>query len=216
MSTAESSKEPLAPIWVGLVIWLFFPLGLFLLWRHPTLGKNGKWWAAGIAWACFLVFMGSRAEKEDPESPVPNNQTAEAADGDSPNVKRKSRKLPPISLPGNKRIQEAYREGFEEGASLGFDWLEEVEAQASGRDVKAYLRENPLAKAEAQEQSMVLVKQMAAAADAAIRIHTNLVERGISIGSEHPDADAAEKRQGFAMGKSAGFNAVTAPLLIGK
>jgi hypothetical protein len=214
MSTAESSKKPLAPIWVGLAIWLFFPLGLYLLWRHPTLGKNGKWWAAGITWACFLMFMGSRAENEG--VPSPDNQTAEAPDADLPVVKKKSRKLPPISLPGNKRIQEAYQEGFEEGASLGFDWLDEVEAKASGRDVKAYLRENPLAKAEAQEQSMVLLKQMAAAADAAIRVHANLVERGISIGSDHPDADASEKQQGFAMGKSAGFNAVTVPLLLGK
>ena len=60
-----SSQEGLAPIWVGLAIWLFFPLGLFLLWRHPTLGKNGKWWAAGIAWACFIMLMGSRAEEKE-------------------------------------------------------------------------------------------------------------------------------------------------------
>lgn len=64
-----SSKEGLAPILVGLAIGLFLPLGLFLLWRHPTLGKNGKWWAAGIAWACFLVLMGSRAEKDGPAEP---------------------------------------------------------------------------------------------------------------------------------------------------
>lgn len=80
----ESSKEGLAPVLVGLAIWLFFPLGLFLLWRHPTLGRNGKWWAAGIAWACFLVLMGSRAEKDGPagtDSPQgTQGPTAEASD----------------------------------------------------------------------------------------------------------------------------------------
>lgn len=76
MSTAESSKEPLAPIWVGLAIWLFFPLGLFLLWKHPTLGKNGKWWAAGIAWACFLVFMSRNDEPSVDGTPAVTTGTS--------------------------------------------------------------------------------------------------------------------------------------------
>lgn len=83
-SASEPTKQPLAPIWVGLAIWLFFPLGLFLLWRHPTLGKNGKWWVAGIAWAGFIMFMGSRAEKDGPPKihspPVEQSETAEASD----------------------------------------------------------------------------------------------------------------------------------------
>lgn len=77
----DSTQGGLAPIWVGLAIWLFFPLGLFLLWRHPNLGKNGKWWAAGIAWACFIMLMASRAEKgepgAEPDPPVTNGQITE-------------------------------------------------------------------------------------------------------------------------------------------
>jgi hypothetical protein len=90
MSTAESSKEPLASIWVGLAIWLFFPLGLFLLWRHPTLGKNGKWWAAGIAWACFVMFIGSRAETEGPAET--DSTSAEQSEAITPSGKNFSDK----------------------------------------------------------------------------------------------------------------------------
>lgn len=212
----ESSKEGLAPILVGLAIWLFFPLGLFLLWRHPTLGKNGKWWAAGIAWACFLMFVGSRAEKEDPSSTVTSVQTAEATDSPSPLVKKRNRKMPPISLPRNEQIHEAYKEGFESGASLAFQRLDEIEVAAAGKTTKAYLEENPLARAQAEEQKMTLLKQTNTAADEVLRVHASLDDRGISIGSKHPDADAAEKRQGYAFGRQAGFDAVLGDLLRGK
>lgn len=93
MSTAadtESRNKGLAPVLVGLAIWLFFPLGLFLLWRHPTLGKNGKWWAAGIAWACLLVVMGSRAEKEGPAEA--DSPTAEQSETIKPSGKNFSDK----------------------------------------------------------------------------------------------------------------------------
>lgn len=91
MNDANRPRTPqpatVSPLLVGLAIWLFFPLGFFLLWRHPTLGKNGKWWAAGLAWACFIMIVGSRAEQvnshDEPASKVTREQTAESSD-DSP------------------------------------------------------------------------------------------------------------------------------------
>jgi len=56
------TTQPLSPRLVGVAMFLFFPLGFYLLWRHPTLGKNGKWWAAGIAWGVAVMFMASREE----------------------------------------------------------------------------------------------------------------------------------------------------------
>lgn len=60
----KATNKPLDPVLVGWAIFLFFPLGLYLLWRHPTLGRNAKWWASGIAWACVLLMFSGRAEKE--------------------------------------------------------------------------------------------------------------------------------------------------------
>lgn len=48
-------NTPLAPIWVGTAIMVFFPVGLYLLWKHPVLGRSKAWWYAGIAWSVLYV-----------------------------------------------------------------------------------------------------------------------------------------------------------------
>lgn len=50
VSSMPSPSKPLAPMWVGAAILIFFPIGLYLLWRHPTLRHNKVWWGVGIAW----------------------------------------------------------------------------------------------------------------------------------------------------------------------
>jgi hypothetical protein len=51
----NSSQEGLPPFWVGMAILIFFPLGFYLLWHHPTLRHKKAWWAIGIGWALFCI-----------------------------------------------------------------------------------------------------------------------------------------------------------------
>lgn len=53
---AGEIKAPLYPPVIGLAIFVFFPVGLYLLWKHPTLGRDRRWWWAGGAWG-FLVLL---------------------------------------------------------------------------------------------------------------------------------------------------------------
>lgn len=213
-----SSKEGLAPILVGLAIGLFLPLGLFLLWRHPTLGKNGKWWAAGIAWACFLVLMGSRAEKDDPEAPVPNDKTAEATGGDLPPAKGRNRKIPEMKVQMKEpERQQAYKDGFMEGVEMAHRWLDDIEAQAGGMDVKKFLSTNPAVSAEVEEQSFSLVRQSGERAGEIGSTLQALASSGVMKNiNQHPEVINAQKRHSFMLGKSHGFNAVMDPLLSDK
>lgn len=85
----ESSQEGLAPIWVGLAILVFFPVGMFLLWRHPTLRHNKKWWAVGTAWAfLYLVTNMNR--------PSVTTETAESGDDSRVAAQESSPSAPPV------------------------------------------------------------------------------------------------------------------------
>lgn len=46
-----------APLVVGLAIFLFFPVGLYLLWRHHVLGRNRTWWWAGGTWGLLVTLV---------------------------------------------------------------------------------------------------------------------------------------------------------------
>lgn len=46
-------NAPLAPMWVGVAITFLPPLGIFLLWKHPTLRSRGVWWKAAYAWTAL-------------------------------------------------------------------------------------------------------------------------------------------------------------------
>ena len=43
------------PFIVGMSIFLVFPIGLYLLSKHPLLGRNWRWWSAGTAWSVFFT-----------------------------------------------------------------------------------------------------------------------------------------------------------------
>lgn len=51
----NSVIRSLSPITTGLAIFLFFPIGLIMLWRHPVLSHRKAWWWAGGIWGCLVV-----------------------------------------------------------------------------------------------------------------------------------------------------------------
>jgi hypothetical protein len=85
MSTTNlpESKQPeaadqgggLNPLWVGLAIFLFFPLGLYLLWMHPVLSRNKAWWWVGGGWSLIVLIAAMNGEEPPAKEPV----VAEAA-----------------------------------------------------------------------------------------------------------------------------------------
>lgn len=52
--TLRGSRLSKSPLVVGLAIFLFFPMGLYLLWKHPVLVRNKKWWWAGGMWGLIV------------------------------------------------------------------------------------------------------------------------------------------------------------------
>ncbi len=55
-----------SPLVIALAIFLFFPLGLFLLWKHPVLGRSKAWWGIGGVWGVLVslaLFADGNASK---------------------------------------------------------------------------------------------------------------------------------------------------------
>jgi hypothetical protein len=50
---ASDAKAPWPALWVGLAIFIFPPFGLYVLWRHPVLCGNKKWWGGACAWTVW-------------------------------------------------------------------------------------------------------------------------------------------------------------------
>lgn len=79
-----AETQGLHPFLVGLALCLFFPLGFFLLARHPVLKHKKAWWAGGAAWA-LLVLLSPRSPSEDstapPETPGHNHSDTTAEKG---------------------------------------------------------------------------------------------------------------------------------------
>lgn len=64
----------LAPFWVGAAIFLLPPLGIFLLWRHPVLGRSEGWKKAAYAWGgIWLIAQVSNAFRDDSKTPRPES-----------------------------------------------------------------------------------------------------------------------------------------------
>lgn len=90
-STVAMPKKTLAPIWVGTAVLFFFPLGLYLLWKHPTLRNNRRWWLASLAWAVVYVVANlnrSEATNADRNAASDTAPTVETQPQDAPPIKR--------------------------------------------------------------------------------------------------------------------------------
>jgi hypothetical protein len=213
------TTQPLSPLLVGVAMFLFFPLGLYLLWRHPTLGKNGKWWAAGIAWGVAVMFMASR-EENSPKTTAEAEITAVEPTGSrtSAPVARKKRKPPAIKdVPKDAKSQDAYKAGWEQGVSLAFDILDDIDSRANGQSAKAYLKAHPDAGASLEEQRMSIIHQFGQANKDKVRAYSSVTSRGVAANlADHPEIVQAEYAVNFAMGKQGGFLAVINPLLFDK
>ena len=63
--TFRGSRISKSPLVVGLAIFCFFPLGIYLLWRHPVLGRNKAWWWTGGVWSLLvaLAVIGGNGEE---------------------------------------------------------------------------------------------------------------------------------------------------------
>lgn len=81
----DANREP----WkVALAIALFFPLGLYWLWKHPTLSKRKTWWRGAVAYAVIISILGavddrtkSRSRKQG-QSLSSRNDDSSVADSD--------------------------------------------------------------------------------------------------------------------------------------
>lgn len=89
----SEATQPMQPFWVGLALFLFFPVGFLLLAVHPGLRTRKAWWAAGTAWALLLMLAPRQSDNpppppppeipyEDPSKPSP----APPSRGDTPGV----------------------------------------------------------------------------------------------------------------------------------
>lgn len=69
--TQSEAKQPMRPFWVGLALFLFFPVGFLLLAVHPGLRTRKAWWAAGAAWALLLMLAPRQPDNPPPPPPPP-------------------------------------------------------------------------------------------------------------------------------------------------
>jgi hypothetical protein len=85
-STIQDDREP----WkVAASIAVFFPLGLYWLWKHPTLGKNKVWWRCAIAYVLFGLLLASMQDR-DTGTQEDTRQAAESASSESYSSSRES------------------------------------------------------------------------------------------------------------------------------
>jgi len=64
--------------WVVIASIVFLPpLGLILLWRHPTLGKRRGWWVGAIIWSVLYMVGNFNREESDQASAGGNAYSAE-------------------------------------------------------------------------------------------------------------------------------------------
>jgi len=75
-----NGKPPLAPLWVGLAIALFPPLGIYLLWNHPVLKSSSGWRKTAYAWGGLwvLIQIGNLFSGPDEKKPNPAHSASTA------------------------------------------------------------------------------------------------------------------------------------------
>lgn len=67
--TFRGSRLSESPVVVGLAIILIFPVGLYLLWKHPVLGRRRTWWWAGGTWGLLLSLIALGRNGDEAASP---------------------------------------------------------------------------------------------------------------------------------------------------
>jgi len=77
-----SQGEGIKPLYVGLATFFLPPLGLILLWRHPTLSRNKTWWWVGGVWCAFFVLAAMNGDKD--KKPSADAPATAQASADSP------------------------------------------------------------------------------------------------------------------------------------
>lgn len=101
----ESSQEGLAPFWVGIAIFVFFPVGFYLLWRHPTLRHNKVWWAVSVGWAfLYLISNANRPSSTGEGAGSGSREVLAAEDSSSPEPPVRRSFWGPTQLAYGKRI----------------------------------------------------------------------------------------------------------------
>lgn len=75
---------------VALAVLICFPVGLFLLWRHPVLGRSRTWWWAGGLWgvamSLVLVSKGRAPDQRGPSASRTSASTEAATKANPPSL----------------------------------------------------------------------------------------------------------------------------------
>jgi hypothetical protein len=104
------------PEWVGLAIFFFFPLGLYLLWKHPTLSHRKTWWGIGGAWSLIVLLAAASGDKD-------KNPPAQApAVAQTPAPAAKPAPTTPSPPAGVSLLfkSDLYKKGYHDGAEHGY------------------------------------------------------------------------------------------------
>lgn len=64
MVHVREDKPHLSPLVIGIAVVFLPPLGLYLLWKHPVLGKHKEWWIGAGVWS--LLWLGGVMQKQEP------------------------------------------------------------------------------------------------------------------------------------------------------
>jgi hypothetical protein len=89
------------PIVVGLAIVFLMPVGLYLLWTHPTLGSNRRWWTAACSLLLLILAMGLFSK-----NPYGSNSPRRSAESQS------------SSSASSKVDKNSYQSGFNRGVEI--------------------------------------------------------------------------------------------------
>jgi len=121
-----SQGEGIKPLYVGLAIFFFFPVGLFLLWKHPSLSRNKTWWWVGGVWSALIVLAAANGDKD--------KKTTDAQTGIATNNDQESSPTPATDDGQKRKAWEAITDHCTEG-------LKELGEDPSRKEREAYMKE---------------------------------------------------------------------------